>query len=122
MAHPLYRARASAHRRADIRLATLSSRAGTRFASLEIDGDAVAIGAASVTDGWAGLHGMRTLARHRGRGYGAKVLSRLLDDARKRGAQKAFLQVEEANRDAIRLYERLGFRTAYAYDYWRAPR
>jgi GNAT superfamily N-acetyltransferase len=106
---------------ADIRVATLSRGEGTRFATLESDDGAIAIGAGSVSGAWVGLHGMRTLAEHRGQGYGATVLRGLLADARGRGAERAFLQVEESNRDAIRLYERLGFQTAYAYDYWRKP-
>ncbi len=106
---------------AEIRVATLSRGEGTRFASFANDGAIVAIGAASISGGWVGIHGMRTLASHRGRGYGAAVLHRLLTDARDHGAERAFLQVEESNRDAIRLYERLGFAAAYAYDYWRRP-
>jgi GNAT superfamily N-acetyltransferase len=105
---------------ADIRVATLSRGEGTRFASLAVEGETVAIGAASVSGDWVGVHGMRTLTQHRGRGYGAAVLSSLLADARNRGAERAFLQVEASNTDAIRLYERLGLQSAYAYDYWRS--
>ncbi|HWE46291.1 MAG TPA: GNAT family N-acetyltransferase [Caulobacteraceae bacterium] len=104
---------------ADLRISTLSRGQGTRFARLGKEGEVVAIGAASVSGDWAGVHGMRTLAAHRSLGHGAKVLSRLLSDARERGACKAFLQVEEDNTGAVRLYERLGFLRAYRYDYWR---
>ena len=106
---------------ADIRVATLARGEGTRFASLQANGETIAIGAGSISDAWIGVHGMRTKAEQRGRGYGAAVLHRLLADARDRGAERAFLQVEQSNRDAIRLYERLGFSAAYAYDYWRKP-
>ncbi|HEY3813660.1 MAG TPA: GNAT family N-acetyltransferase [Caulobacteraceae bacterium] len=106
---------------AGLRLATLSRGQDTRFANLQIDGETVAIGAASLSDGWVGVHGMRTLAVRRGRGYGAAVLARLLADARERGAARAFLQVEQDNTGAVRLYARLGFQTVYAYDYWRRP-
>ena len=108
-------------READIRVATLSRGKQTCFASLEVEGVVVAIGAASVSDEWVGVHGMRTLAEHRGRGYGAAVLQSLLADAYDRGAARAFLQVEEDNCGAIRLYERLGFRSGYVYDYRRQP-
>ena len=106
---------------ADIRIETLSRGEGTRFASLAANGEVVAIGAGSLSGAWVGVHGMRTKAEHRGIGYAAAILYRLLADARDRGAERAFLQVEESNRDAMRLYERLGFSAAYAYDYWRRP-
>jgi ribosomal protein S18 acetylase RimI-like enzyme len=47
---------------------------------------------------------------HRGRGLGTCLLFRALDGFREAGLQRVFLEVTADNRDAIRLYRRLGFR------------
>jgi GNAT superfamily N-acetyltransferase len=44
----------------------------------------------------------------RGRGLGARILAWLEDEARRRGVQRLFLEVEPGNR-AITLYRRAGF-------------
>ena len=46
---------------------------------------------------------------YRKRGYGAAVLSALLDEAAARNLSLISLEVRKSNRDAISLYERLGF-------------
>lgn len=45
----------------------------------------------------------------RGRGLGAAVMNALLARLAERGARRTYLEVEDGNRPAIRLYERLGF-------------
>ena len=47
--------------------------------------------------------------RRRG-GIGTMLLTDLLDDARRRGCAQVDLEVRDGNDDAIRLYERHGFR------------
>jgi ribosomal-protein-alanine N-acetyltransferase len=47
---------------------------------------------------------------HRRRGLGARLLTALLDDARRRGFTKVGLEVRVDNDAAIALYERFGFR------------
>jgi GNAT superfamily N-acetyltransferase len=101
------------------RLATLSRGQGALFARIR-DGDAtVAVGAAGVRHGWAGLHGMRTAPDYRRRGYASAVVAALVHAATEVGARRLFLQVEAPNAGAIALYERLGFVQAYDYSYWR---
>lgn len=46
----------------------------------------------------------------RGRGLGRGILDRFLEEAARRGARKAYLEVRESNRAARALYEALGFR------------
>lgn len=69
----------------------------------------------------AGLFEVATDAAERGRGHGRGIVLSALRWARLRGARTAWLQVEEGNAVARRLYESIGFRTAYAYHYRRPP-
>ncbi|QUD90831.1 GNAT family N-acetyltransferase [Phenylobacterium montanum] len=88
------------------------------FARLEIEGEAVAIGAAAVDSGWAGIFGMRTLAQHRRKGLARRIIAGLSAFAAEAGARRIYLQVEASNTPAIALYEGLGFATGYRYRYW----
>jgi GNAT superfamily N-acetyltransferase len=103
------------------RLAILRRARESVFASAREDGRTVAVGSACFSGGWCGVHGMRTLASHRGRGLASAVLRALGGAARERGIERCFLQVEEANGAARSLYAGLGFRTAWAYAYWKRP-
>jgi GNAT superfamily N-acetyltransferase len=107
---------------AAIRAETLARGDASAFARLRSDGETVAIGVVSVDGAWAGIHGMRTRADRRGEGLGGAVIQRLLDEAHRRGATRAYLQVEAVNAGAIRLYARRGFTEAYRYGYWRVPK
>lgn len=101
------------------RLSTLARGRGAVFAR-RLEGETtVAVGAAGVREGWAGLHGMRTAADHRRRGHASAVVAALVAGARRAGAERLFLQVEALNAGAIALYQRLGFVQAYDYSYWR---
>jgi GNAT superfamily N-acetyltransferase len=91
------------------------------FGSFEIDGVTAAIGACAMEAPWVGVFAMRTLPQFRCQGLAGRVLSDLLAWGADRGAQHAWLQVEAANLDAVRLYDRVGFLTQYSYAYWRKP-
>jgi N-acetylglutamate synthase len=67
-------------------------------------------------DGCIGVFDIITHARHRGRGLATWLLSQALRNGFHAGARVAYLQVVETN-PARRVYERLGFRTAYTYWY-----
>ena len=79
----------------------------------------VATGVGSYGHGWLGIHGMRTLPAHRKQGHASRILRALALFAEARGIQSAYLQVEDGNQSALRLYESLGFRMAWRYIYWR---
>ena len=57
----------------------------------------------------SGVLGMGVLASHRGRGIGATLLRRTLDDARDKGFTRVELTVRVDNERARKLYEKLGF-------------
>ncbi len=92
--------------------------APARFARLVVGGEPAALGACAVEGQWAGVFGMRTTPEHRRKGLARRVLGALLAEAAVLGARRAYLQVEASNEPAIALYERDGFRAAYAYRYW----
>lgn len=79
-----------------------------------------AFGRTVVRDGLAGVFHVVTADGHRRRGHARRLLRALLAAARARGAMRAYLQVTLANAEARPLYESLGFREVYVYDYWAA--
>lgn len=87
------------------------------FAILKERGIPVASGMVVVEDGWAGLYDIVTAPDARGRGYGEQLTRGLLRYARKLGAEMGYLLVVRDNAAANRLYDKLGFRTAYEYWY-----
>lgn len=101
------------------RLAILRRGRGSVFASVQEHGRTVAVGSACFSEGWCGVHGMRTLPAHRGRGFATAVLAALGRAARERGVDRCFLQVQQDNAAACSLYAAGGFATAWAYAYWR---
>jgi GNAT superfamily N-acetyltransferase len=111
----LYRDMADAQER----LATLRRIAqSVRFARIEANGRAVAVGAVAVDGDWAGVSVMRTSPDFRRQGLAARIVSALLGFAQQQGATRSYLQVETRNETAVALYETLGFTTAYQYRYW----
>lgn len=91
------------------------------FARVCVDGQTVAVGLGSFSRGWASVHGMRTLAPFRGRGFASQILGALAREAQRRDMAHAFLQVEAANTAAQALYRRAGFSLAWEYAYWSRP-
>lgn len=88
------------------------------FARVRLAGDTVAAGMGSYSQGWASVHGMRTLAPHRGKGLASSILVALATEAQRRGLARVFLQVERSNTGAQALYARAGFVHAWDYAYW----
>ena len=88
------------------------------FAGVRVEGRMVAVGCGCFAEGWWGVHGMRTAAPWRGRGFAAAILGALGQEAVQRGIARAFLQVESSN-TAQSIYRRAGFADAWSYDYWR---
>lgn len=79
--------------------------------------DVVAVGRAVADTGWAGVFGMATLPRARGRGAARDVLAALAGWAGAHDADRMYLQVERDNLPALRLYERTGFREMCGFHY-----
>jgi ribosomal protein S18 acetylase RimI-like enzyme len=69
----------------------------------------------------AGLFEIATAEEFRRKGHARALLFAALKWAAAKGAQKAWLQVEESNNAALQLYSQLGFIPFYRYHYRVAP-
>jgi len=73
-------------------------------------GELIAMGGERLMlDGYAEISGVCTRREHRGKGLAAGIIWRLVEDHRRRGVV-SWLHVGNANRHAIELYLRMGFR------------
>lgn len=86
-----------------------------RYAAGYDAGAMVATARGTLTDGWLGITVVGVDPEQRRRGWARRLTLALVGWAIEAGAERAFLQVEDANTAARRLYEGLGFRTAHQY-------
>lgn len=86
----------------------------------DADGHAVGFGLAVLERHAVGLYDLAVAPGHRGSGRGRALVQALLHWGSEAGATSAYLQVRAQNTPALRLYESMGFRTAYGYHY-RVP-
>lgn len=75
------------------------------------------IGLGVVGGNWLGVFAMWTHPDHRRKGIGSEIIAALAKSMVDRGGLGVYLQVEESNETAKRLYEKIGFRTLYGYHY-----
>lgn len=92
-----------------------------RYLAFIVQGEVRASGLVRIDGPWAGIFNMRTAAEHRGRGMAGALVAALLGWARQQGATRGFLQVEQTNVAAVRLYRRAGFGPRYDYHYRVKP-
>lgn len=77
-----------------------------------------AVGRGVVTGDWLGVSALTVAPQHRRRGLGSAILAALVEWGREHGASRIHLQVDPENEPALRMYERLGFRTDHRYRYY----
>jgi len=88
---------------------------GVRCYVGEVDGQPVTTGLGATHGAFVGIFNIATPPEHRGRGYGAAITARAVDDGLTAGALWSFLQSSAAGHS---IYERLGFRTVECWDCW----
>lgn len=109
----------------DAMIATWLRRAGdirgaTAYASVVRRGAVAGIGQGVVEEGWLGLFDLNTDPAYRRQGIADGIVADLEAWACDLGAFRAYLQVEEQNRPARRLYAKRGYGEVYSYWYRRA--
>jgi ribosomal protein S18 acetylase RimI-like enzyme len=77
-----------------------------------VDGEIVGTALGITVDGVTGVFNVATAAQHRGRGHGAALTARVVEDGFAGGAELAFLQSSEMGHG---VYRRLGFRDVEEY-------
>lgn len=87
----------------------------TIVASIEIDGRMVASGLGILDRGHVGLYAIYVDASCRNKSFARAICSTILTEARKKGADHAYLQVVQGNIHAKNLYTSLGFHDLYKY-------
>lgn len=86
-----------------------------------VDGDPVAFALVAIRNSDAWIGGMGTVPAARRSGQARRVMQAALAMARARGCSSAWLEVIDANRPALALYEQLGFETVRDLLVWRLP-
>jgi ribosomal protein S18 acetylase RimI-like enzyme len=86
------------------------------------DGGVMGVGMVVVERGWAWVFSMATRPEDRRRGVATAVLQHAAAwGAADQGPRRLYLQVEQDNLPALRLYQRLGFQPSHHYHYRVAP-
>ena len=84
---------------------------------LNEEGETLGIGMGFLEAGWLGIFGMQTRIDMRNSGIGSALLMVMAAWASEQEAYGMYLQLEQYNDGARRLYERAGFKTVYGYHY-----
>ena len=84
------------------------------------DGQVLACGQSAQEADLVGLYDVHTRDDERGRGLPGLLCERLLAQPAESGARVAYLQVEDGNLPALKVYGRLGFIPGYRYHYREA--
>ena len=87
------------------------------YGLVEHEGEPCSYGRAVQQDDLYQLAELWTAPALRGRGLGTRLIHGLLALGKRAGATVPLIPVADANPDARRLYERLGFRRAYGFKY-----
>ena len=92
------------------------------FFIARLDGEPVGCGGIAFEDGFAELKRMYVRPAARGCGVARAIVSRLEEEARRRGISRLTLETGDAQIAAMRFYERAGFTRCGAFgDYAKMP-
>lgn len=80
----------------------------------EDGGEVIGYGAITVAADSADVENVAVTEAYRGGGIATSIIKRLCEEAKKRGAEKLYLEVRVSNAAAMSLYLKQGFKGAYA--------
>lgn len=89
--------------------------------SIQKDGQIIGTGLGILDREYIGIYAIHVREDYRGKGYARAICTSILNEGKKKGAEKAYLQVVEGNDIAYHLYESLGFEDFYSY-YFRVSK
>ncbi|HEX3269261.1 MAG TPA: GNAT family N-acetyltransferase [Ktedonobacterales bacterium] len=92
-----------------------------RYLVGEVDGQLVGGLKLYEHDGRAGIYAFGVSQEERGKGYGRAILQQTIEIARADGFPRIYLEVDDDNTVARRLYESSGFQTTTTYGYYVVP-
>lgn len=87
------------------------------FMTVSIDDKAIGFGVGVIENGSIGIFGVQVQENFRRQGYGEKITRNLMKYGAVNSCDYAYLQVEKGNKNAVKLYHKLGFETLYNYYY-----
>lgn len=90
-----------------------------KFIELLIGNETTAVGRLSIADGWGILTRIFVAENHRRKGLATEVITAMARSAENSGCYNLALQVNADNFEAIKLYEKMGFKVHHTYRYRR---
>ena len=111
-------ARAEARRR-ELREALTTG--GLRAFVVRLDGEPIAVARVSQGEGVAGIYALGVTRAWRGKGYGTLLATITTRAGMATGNRIVWLSVEDGNDPARRVYDRLGFQSAFGWSRWLSP-
>jgi ribosomal protein S18 acetylase RimI-like enzyme len=87
------------------------------FVTHKVGDKAVGFGYGVIDNGYVGIFDIYVDESFRGNGYGKSVMNKIINESKRMGASRAYLQVVVGNTVAEKLYSRLGFEETYRYWY-----
>jgi N-acetylglutamate synthase len=91
------------------------------FIEMQVGDATASVGLAVIDSGWVGVYCMATRPAFRRRGFASLVLAHALALGARHTASHAYLAVSEANKSALWLYAKAGFKARQAYSYFTRP-
>ncbi len=88
------------------------------FASIRRGGNIIGCGLGVIRLGYLSIFDIVVDKVYRRRGLGRQIMAGIMDWGRRQSAETAFLQVMADNPGAMAMYDGLGFREQYRYEYW----
>ena len=84
----------------------------------EVDGKIIGKTNINYSDGVAGIYGLGIIPDYRGKGFGRDLLNMSVEKSLEMKATEVMLQVEVENKNALNLYNSVGFKTTSTMDYY----